>query len=325
MMTGWPVPKIVVSECLGFAHCRYDGSIIPDRIVSALQSHVSFVPVCPEERIGLGTPRPPIRLVLSGDAVRLLQPDTGQDLTEAMQEFSRAFLAALSQIDGFILKNRSPSCAVRDAKLYPGEGRKASAGQRPGLFGEAVLQTFPDLPVLDEGRLTNRHIREHFLTAVFALARLREVVSTGQMGKLVDFHSRYKLILMAYHQTQMRKLGRLVANPERLPVAEVMARYQAGFRAAMLRPPRRPSVINVLMHAFGYFSKQLSPAEKAHFLDLLVDYRAGLVPLSTPTGVLQSWMVRFSQPYLEGQAFFRPFPEALLTALDSGKGRVAGS
>jgi hypothetical protein len=35
-------------------------------------------------------------------------------------------------------------------------------GLRAGLFAEAVLERFGDLPVEDEGRLTNRSIREHF-------------------------------------------------------------------------------------------------------------------------------------------------------------------
>ena len=48
---------------MGFAPCRYDGSVIPDAVVEALKPHVEFLPVCPEVEIGLGVPRPPIRLI----------------------------------------------------------------------------------------------------------------------------------------------------------------------------------------------------------------------------------------------------------------------
>ena len=50
-------PKIVISKCVEFDHCRYDGSMIPSDFVNALKLHVDFKPVCPEMEIGLGVPR----------------------------------------------------------------------------------------------------------------------------------------------------------------------------------------------------------------------------------------------------------------------------
>lgn len=314
-----PKPRLVVSRCLGFDPCRYDGSVIPDPTVDALWEWADFLPVCPEVELGLGAPRPPVRLVRVGGEVRLLQPATGRDLTEAMRAFAASFLDSLPPVDGFVLKNRSPSCGIKDAKIYAGPEKAPSVGVGPGMFGEAVRARFPDLPVEDEGRLTNRAIREHFYTAVFALARLRGVVDSGQMGALVDFHTRNKFLLMAYNQARMRELGRVVANPGRRPVGEVMAEYAAGFRAALARPPRRPAVVNVLMHALGYLSDPLTPAEKGYFLDLLAAYREGRQPLSTPVGVLRAWILRAQQPYLSAQTFFSPFPEALVSLRDSGR------
>ncbi len=316
----FPRPRLVVSRCLGFDHCRYDGSIIPDPVVDSLRKWVEFIPVCPEVELGLGAPRPPVRLVRVGGEVRLLQPATGRDLTEAMRAFARSFLDGLPPVDGFILKNRSPSCGIKDAKVYAAPEKAPSVGARPGMFGEAVLARFPDLPIEDEGRLTNRAIREHFFTVVFALARLRGAVESGQMGALVDFHTRNKFLLLAYNQARLRQLGRLVANLQRRPVGEVMAEYVAGFRAALARPPRRPAVVNVLMHALGYVSEGLSPAEKGYFLDLLTAYREERLSLSAPLSVLRAWVLRFGEPYLSGQTFLNPFPEALLSLADSGRG-----
>ncbi len=313
-------PRLVVSKCLGFDHCRYDGSIIPSPVVDALRNWVEFIPVCPELELGLGVPRQPLRLVRIGEEVRLLQPATGRDLTEAMRSFAAAFLNSLPPVDGFILKNRSPSCGIKDVKIYTTTEKAPAVGTGPGMFGGAVRQFFPDLPVEDEGRLTNRAIREHFFTAIFALARLREVVDSGQMKALVDFHTRHKFLLMAYNQTRLRELGRLVANPQRKPVQEVIAEYVARFRAAMARPPRRSAFVNVLMHALGYVSKGLSPAEKGYFLDLLTAYREERIPLSAPLSVLRSWVIRFEEPYLSDQVFLSPFPEALLSLSDSGRG-----
>ncbi len=315
-----PQPRIVVSKCLGFDPCRYDGSVIPDRMVDSLREWVEFIPVCPEVELGLGAPRPPVRLVRVGGEARLLQPATGRDLTEAMRTFAASFLDSLPPVDGFILKNRSPSCGLKDAKVYAAPEKAPAVGAGPGMFGGAVLSRFPDLPVEDEGRLTNRAIREHFFTAVFALARLREVVDGGQMGALVDFHTRHKFLLLAYNQARLRELGRVVANLGRRPFGEVAAEYAAGFRAALARPPRRPAVVNVLMHALGYLSDGLTPAEKGYFLDLLMAYREERVSLSAPLSVLRAWVLRFGEPYLSGQTFLNPFPEALLSLTDSGRG-----
>ena len=108
-----PQPRLVVSKCLGFDHCRYDGSIIPDPVVDSLRPWVEFLPVCPEVELGLGAPRPPVRLVRVGGEVRLLQPATGCDPTDAMRAFAASFLDALPPVDGFLLKNRSPCQRTR--------------------------------------------------------------------------------------------------------------------------------------------------------------------------------------------------------------------
>ena len=42
-------------------------------------------------------------------------------------------------------------------------------------------------------------------------------------------------------------------------------------------------------------------------------------PLSSPLGLLRSWVIRFESRYLEAQALFEPFPEALVNLQDSGK------
>lgn len=311
-------PRLVVSKCLGFDRCRYDGSIVSSSVVAALRDWADFIPVCPEMEIGLGVPRPPIRIVQAPQGPRLLQPATGRDLTDAMQAFAASFLDALPPVDGFVLKNRSPSCGLKDAKVYASAEKGPSVGVRAGFFGGVVVARFPDLPAEDEGRLTNRALREHFFTAVFALARLREAVDTGQMGRLVNFHTRHKFLLMALSQKHLQELGRIIANPERLPVREVLARYTERFRAGLARPFRRPSAVNVLLHAFGYVSDRLSTAEKGYFLDTLIRYREGQIPLTVPVGVLRAWIVRFNEPYLAEQAFFRPFPEVLMMPLDSG-------
>jgi uncharacterized protein YbgA (DUF1722 family)/uncharacterized protein YbbK (DUF523 family) len=314
-------PRIVVSRCLGFDACRYNGEVIPDRFLGRLGDHVDFVQVCPEVEIGLGIPRDPIRIVRIDGEDRLLQPSTEKDLTSDMKGFRSRFLDSLPEVDGFVLKNRSPSCGLTDAKVHSPKPKAPSLGRGPGVFAAAVLERFGDMAVEDEGRLRNFRIREHFLTRIFTTADFRKLARRPSMRGLVAFHSRHKLLLMGLSQKELKVLGRIVANHEKFRLAELLPEYERHLCAAFARMPRYTSNINVLMHALGYFKKGLTSSEKAHFLDALEGYRAGRLPLSAPVSVLRSWIERFDEPYLRDQSFFEPFPTDLVEITDSGKGR----
>lgn len=314
-------PRIVVSKCIEFEHCRWNGLVISSEFVRKLDAFVEFIQVCPEVEIGLGIPRDPIRVVRSETGHRLVQPSTGRDVTDGMVSFSRRFLDALPPVDGFILKSRSPSCGLKEVKIYAAADKPGGVGKGSGFFGFAVLERFPMLPIEDEGRLTNFRIREHFLTRIFTLARLRSIRDSARMKDIVSFQASNKLLLMAYNQTELRALGRIVANPKKRPLGELLDDYEEHLMKALSKPARYTSDINVLMHALGYFSKKLGQEEKAFFLDVLEQYRNGKIPLSACLSVVRSWIVRFGEPYLEMQSYFEPYPAGLVEITDSGKGR----
>jgi uncharacterized protein YbgA (DUF1722 family)/uncharacterized protein YbbK (DUF523 family) len=308
-----------MSKCLELEACRYNAQMIRAPFVTMLMPHVHLEPVCPEVEIGLGVPRDPIRLVQLDRDLRLVQPTTGRDVTEAMQAFNESYLSGVGEVDGFILKSRSPSCGIKDTKIYAGEGGKQPSNKGAGMFGGAVLERFPHAAVEDEGRLTNFRLRHHFLTKLFTRAAFRAVTATGTMAELVRFHTERKLLLMAYHQGELRVLGRVVANPDRRPFQSVIADYEEHLSHALEHPPRSTSNINVLQHTLGYFSKGLTAKEKRHFLSLLDEYRARRMSLSAPLTVLQSWLARFEEPYLAGQAYFEPYPGDLMDLRDSAR------
>lgn len=320
-MRTFPKPVVVASRCFEFDACRYNGQMIPNNFVQALEPWVEFRPVCPELEIGLGVPRDPVRIVSRGGARRLVQPSTGRDLTALMRDFSSRFLDTLGDADGFILKSRSPSCGLADAKEFPDPENEIATGKGAGFFAEAVMGRFPGLAVEDEGRLRNFRIREHFLTKLYTLARFREVMKAGTAGALVNFHTENKLLLMSYSQKEMRALGRITANTGKKPAGETISAYGLGLSRALASPQRRPSAINVLMHALGYFSEDLTGREKAYFLDLLAAYRDERIPLSAVLTVLESWVIKYEEDYLGRQTFFEPYPQPLMEISDSGKGR----
>lgn len=173
-------PRVVVSQCLGFAAVRYDGQALRSRFVEALRDHVEFVQVCPEVGIGLGVPRDPIRIEVTAGGraraageLRLVQPSTSRDLTDKMHAFAETFLEEVRPVDGFILKSRSPSCGITDAKRFEAGAEDTLDGRGPGLFARAVLERFPHAAVEDEERLADETVRRRFLEHVHAAARLR--------------------------------------------------------------------------------------------------------------------------------------------------------
>lgn len=320
-MKQFPRPRIIASRCFEFDACRYNGQKIPNNFVAALTPYVDFVPVCPELEIGLGVPRDPVRVVGGPGGRRLVQPTTGRDLTDEMNGFADGFLGGIRDADGFILKSRSPSCGIKDAREFPDADNEIASGKGAGLFAAKVLEKFPHLPAEDEGRLLNFRVRENFLTRVYALARFKEVRKAGTMRALVRFQAENKLLLMTHNQNEMRALGRIVANARGRPPESVIDEYGERLAKTLAPLPRRASNVNVLMHAMGYFRNELTGKEKAYFLSLLEDFKRERIPLSAVITVMGSWIVKYGEEYLEAQTYFRPYPPELMELGDSGKGR----
>ncbi len=314
-------PYVVISKCLGFERCRYNGITIYDDFVEKLKPYVEYITVCPEVAIGLGVPRDPIRIVSEQGSMRLKQPATHRDITTIMKNFCITFLRSIKQVDGFLLKSRSPSCGIKDVKIYSDMEKSSAIRKDMGFFGSTVVEHFPQFPIEDEGRMKNFRIREHFLTKLFTLAIFRELITTQSMSALVKFHTQHKFLLMAYSQKELKILGQIVANQEKRRIDEVFKLYKQHLFNALSKQARYTSNINVLMHSMGYFSDKLTHEEKSFFLDSLGKYRRGKIPLSVNLGILKSWIIRFEEDYLAQQNFFEPYPEDLVEITDSGKGR----
>jgi uncharacterized protein YbgA (DUF1722 family)/uncharacterized protein YbbK (DUF523 family) len=307
-------PRVIISKCIEFDNCRYNGQIINSDQVKELKPHVEFIPICPEVEVGLGIPRDPIRIVYTNSDYQLLQPKTGKNITKDMKIFAASYLNSQTDIDGFILKTRSPSCGLKEVKVYPGAAKVAPVAKKAGFFGQSVLEHFPLSAIEDEGRLRNPTIREHFLRKIFLFAQFRSVKNMNHRSSLIKFHTENKFLLMAYNQTKLKELGRLVADEKRLPLAKMLSQYDKMLHEIVKRPPRCTSNINILQHSFGYISDGLSKEERKFFLNQLEQYRQAKLSLASVINILKSWIIRFDEPYLKIQTFFSPYPEQLIHA-----------
>lgn len=310
-MVNWPKPTVIISKCIEFDHCRYDGSMISSTFVEKIKPFVNFLPVCPEVEIGLGIPRKSLRLVQTNDTIHLIQPATSKDVTEQMITFANSFLSNQQPVQGVILKSRSPSCGIKDVKLYATSKNAAPVEKTAGLFGGQILQQL-NCNIESEGRLRNTFIQEHFLVSIFTLADFEQLKKKNSISDLVSFHSKNKFLIMAYNQEILHKLGRIVANQKKENLKQVLDQYEYLLKLVFNTSPSHKTTTNVLLHLFGFVSDKLSKSEKEFFLDLLQKYRNEKLPLTVITHVLKSWIIRFGEPYLSNQTFFSPFPEELM-------------
>lgn len=303
-------PKVVISKCIEFEACRWNGSMIKSEFVKKLKNYIDFSPVCPEVEINLGIPRDPIRVIQIDEELRLYQPSTKKDLTMGMADFNARFLDHVDA-DGFLLKNKSPSCGIKAVRVYNKYGQDRLKNKY-GFFGGAVIKKFPYLAVEDEGRLRNLKIRENFLSKLYILSDFRKIKESGRLRDLIDFQSRNKYLLMTYHQENVRRMGRIIANQDKIDNEELILKYEEIFRDCMLNSPHKKSNINILMHALGYFKNELKHSEKSFFLDSVEKYRNGLYPLLVCQNILKTWIIGFEEDYLGKQTFFEPYPEDLM-------------
>jgi uncharacterized protein YbgA (DUF1722 family) len=201
---------------------------------------------------------------------------------------------------------------MKGIKVYSGSTNSGAVSKVSGFFGGAAAKAFPHLAIEDEGRLRNFNIREHFLTKLYILAGFRKMENEASVSSLIEFHTVNKLLLAAYSQKELKILGNIVANRERLDFADQSSLYRKHLGLALNRPIRYTSRANVLIHSFGYFSAELSKDEKAQFLQSIEKYKNKKIPSSGPMSMLQSWIARFGEDFLSRQTFFEPFPEDLI-------------
>ena len=307
--------SIGISACLLGENVRFDGG--HKRLafaINELSPWVHFEPVCPEMAIGLPTPRPALRLVKLDDgevALRFSNHREG-DLTQAMQQFSARRIAGLEHLCGYIVCAKSPSCGMERVRVYDAEGsnnRKSGTG----IFTAELKRQLPWLPVEEDGRLYDPAIRENFVERIYTLYELNKLRNAGlTRGGLIEFHSRYKLLLLAHSQPQYRELGRFVADIVTWgSLDDFFIEYRQRLMALLEHQATRRNHTNVLMHVQGYFRRQLNSRQRQELSGLIDRYRQGTQPLLAPITLLKHYMAEYPDAYLAQQRYFEPYPEAL--------------
>lgn len=166
-------PVVGVSSCLLGNEVRYDGRHKFNRIVAEdLSRYFELEPYCPEVAIGMGVPRPPIRLTVENGVIRALGVENvGLDMTTALQTYGGEIAGQAGHLSGFIFKKGSPSCGISGVPLFDQAGLQIGEGS--GLFAAKIVTAVPKLPVVDEARLEDPCVRKTFIARVEAFSQQR--------------------------------------------------------------------------------------------------------------------------------------------------------
>ncbi len=305
--------KIGISSCLLGNEVRWNaGHKLDKYLTHTLGNFVQFVPVCPEVEAGFGVPRESFRLVGDPENPRLITFKSKTDHTDRMLSWAQKRVRALEGEDlcGFIFKSDSPSSGMIRVKVYNEKGMPHKVGI--GIFARAFMAHFPLIPVEDDGRLNDPRIRENFILQIFTMKRWRDnLVEKRGMGRLVEFHTRNKLLIMSHSPTHYRSMGKLVAEGKKIPLPDLYDRYQQQLMEALRLKTTIKKNSNVLQHLMGYFKKQLSSDEKQELLEVFGHYRSELVPLIVPLTLINHYVRKYDQPYLKQQTYLNPHPVEL--------------
>lgn len=306
--------KIGISACVLGEKVRFDGGHKASVFCTQqLQPLVQYIPVCPEQAIGMGVPRPAIRLQRDArQQIRLVQNrDNSLDYTAQMLDFTAQILPRFAELSGYIVCAKSPSCGMERVKLYDAAGN-ALGKVAVGIYTRQLMQTYPWLPIEEDGRLLDPVLKENFISRVFACYDYQQTMAAGfSVGKLVTFHSRYKFLLLAHSPQAYRQLGKLVAEAKLFSAAVLQQRYLTELMQAMSNIANRKQHANVLQHLQGFFKKLMDSAARQELTELIDRYRRGLVPLMAVVALLQHYLRLYPNRYLQQQVYFSPYPEQL--------------
>lgn len=313
-------PIILVSKCIEIDSCRYNAQMVHNGFVKRLFEFVDFVCVCPEVEIGLGVPRKAISIFLDRDSSErfLIQRDSDLDCSKNMKDFCFKFVSGLEEIDGAILKGKSPSCGLYDVKVHDLD-TKGFLKKEAGFFAEEVLKKFGDLPLEDENRLSNFEICEVWLFRVFTFARFRVALKNDNWGSLKEFFEKNFFVLFMFDSSCVEKLQVLIDSFKSDEKAKFFQDFSSLVVKSLNCDLKRENILVVLKRIFERFSSLVSYKEKLFFFEKLDLFKNGNVSLELVSSLLFEWAIRFDDEFLIKQTFFSVFPRELSSIKENFK------
>ncbi len=301
-------PLLGISACLLGDPVRYDGDHRRDELIlRRLGPAVSWLGVCPEVGIGLGVPRPTIRLVGPSRAPRLVGvADAGRDFTQPMQRFARRQLRQLSHAAGYIVKARSPSCGLGSTPIA---GRRGTVATGSGLYTATLRAQMPALPMVEETALADPECFDQFVQQLFIRHRwLQAEANHDRRAALQGFHRRHRLVYACYGVRALARLDALAASPVLYGRGEGNGYLQAVM-SLTARPAGRAGHARVLRGVVRSLAHTLDRADRNQLLGATEELRRGTTTRNSVISMVRHFVSRCSEETMQNEYYL--FPDAM--------------
>ncbi len=309
-------PQVLISRCLLGQDCRYDGKIFSFCEVEELKNHFQFIPICPEVKLGLSSPRPPIKLIKGKKSWLLRYSDSHICLHNEVRNIVLKYIKNFN-IEAMILKEKSPTCGPHKCKYYhPGrKGQNSHRGKTAGLLPRITKKHYPHLPLINELQLQNARDLYYFLVKLYARFNWRKLRNNYSIAALQKFHASYKLLLLGYNRELVDKLGRILADQQKYSKKELLDKYYTNFMKCLSLELNRANWKNVILHGFGHISDNITPQQKDAFLAKVEEFMQGNHNYLKLNDWLHRKANKLENNYLLQQKFLAPYPQTINKSL----------
>lgn len=257
-------PFVAISGCLLGEEIRYDGqhkwnSYVNQELAEAFE----YLSVCPEVAMGLGVPRPSIKLIQKEKELLLVDANNiSIDHTKKALKTFKTLIIPLDKASGFIFTKNSPSCGFDPVKVY-GPGEEKSVGKSMGLWADYVSTEFPLVPKIDSGRLSDDDLRNKFRTQVLIFDDFRKLVKKSK--DLIQFHENHKLYILLYGNLHLSKLTEICSNLTKENFSKVLFSYSEYlFGTVFLKNISSNNKAKVIETMVNYFKNELGPGDEKY-------------------------------------------------------------
>lgn len=138
----------------------------------------------------------------------------------------------------------------------------------------------------------------------FVLKRFEDVKKSKNIRDLVSFQATNKYMLMAHSQNELKVLGNIAASNKKSPFSEILTEYEKHLIASLNSKPTIKTHSNVIMHIFGFFSRNFNQLEKEQFFKLLKQFQEEKISIGEILAEINQIVYRFNNTYLASQTYF---------------------
>jgi len=147
-------------------------------------------------------------------------------------------------------------------------------------------------------QLTEKDIKE------YVIERFVEVKKSNKIKDLVSFQAMNKHLIMARNQNELKIMGNIVASNKKIKFSEILEEYEKHLKIVLDIEPTTKTHSNVILHIFGFFSKDFNQQEKEKFFELLTNFRNEKISIGEVLCEINPMIYRFNNTYLASQTYF---------------------